>query len=288
MSEVTAMYEPDPAQVIAVASGKGGVGKTTVAVNLATALANRGHRVMLLDGDLGMADVDVTLGLHPMRDLSDVLRGDAELEDIIIEGPPGVSVVPAVSGNSSLAVDIDGGQSAGVIAAFSALKSPPDVLIVDTAAGVGNGSIRFAQAAGEVLVMLCDEATSLHDAYTLIRRLREDAGTTRFRVLTNRVSSDSRGRDLCEQLQRYVDQDMHVALHYVGTIPEDATVRSALAQQQPVVNMAPDAPAARALKQLARRTETWAPPTVHNGGVAFFVERLIRRDNQQQTRVVAQ
>lgn len=285
-----------PVQVIAVTSGKGGVGKTTVAVNLATALANRGHQVMLLDGDAGLADIEVALGLHPTLDLGDVLRGDRHLSSILLQGPSGVSIVPNVSAGRNVAGigDVD---NAAVISAFDQLESPPDVLIVDTASGISKGVQCYAQAASEVLVLLGTEACAVRDAYTLIRVLHARADVSRFRVLVSSVASEAGALELFAELSRQVDQDMSVALHYLGYIPADKSVKRALKQQMPVVNLDPRSNAARAFKELARRTESWASPTHNDGGLTFFVERLIQRDHMmfsqtipphQQGREVAQ
>lgn len=268
----------EPVQVIAVTSGKGGVGKTTVAVNLATALANRGHRVMLLDGDAGLAGVEVALGLRPVSDLGDVMRGREQLNNILIKGASGVSIVPTVSGSRSTAVP-GGVDSATVIAAFDQLTHVPDVLIVDTATGIAEGVQCYAQAASDVLVLLGPESTAVRNAYTLIRVLHARAGVSRFRVLVNNVVSDACARGLFSELSRQVDQDMSVALHFIGHVPKDSSVNRSLSQQAPVVNQAPRSGAARAFKELARRTEAWVSPTHNEGGLNFFVERLMRRNN---------
>lgn len=267
----------DRTQVIAVTSGKGGVGKTTVAVNLATALANRGHRVMLLDGDAGLADVEIALGLHPILDLGDVLCGDQQLNNILVTGPSGVSIVPTVScgRNAGAAGGVD---SAAVISAFDQLDNAPDILVVDTAAGIAEGVQRYAQAASDVLVLLGTEATSVRNAYTLIRVLHARASVSRFRVVVSNVATEARAHDLFAELLRQVDQDISVALYFSGHIPKDNSVNRALAHRAPVVNLAPRSAAARAFKALARRSEAWVPPTHNAGGLTFFVKRLMRRN----------
>ena len=271
----------EPTQVIAVASGKGGVGKTTVSINLATALANRGHSVMLLDGDAGLADVEVALGLHPMHNIADVISGDQCLNDIIMTGPSGISVVPTATNGRGLA-ELDEADNAAVIGVFEQLKAAPEILIIDTAAGIAESVQRYAQAACEVLVVLGQEHTSVRNAYTLIRVLHERADISRFRVLVNRVPQETQAQELFAELSRQVDQDMSVALHYIGNIPEDASVTRALAQRESVVNLAPRSAAARAYKQLARRTEAWAPPMFNDGGITFFVQRLMHNSRVSQ------
>src|SRR5262249_3649304 len=158
----------NPVQVIAVTGGKGGVGKTSVSVNLATGLASAGKRVVLLDGDLGLANVDVLLGLSPRYTLAHVLSGERTLDEILIKSPQGFQIVPAASGAADLA-SLDATAHLGLVQAFSTLASRIDTLIIDTAAGIAPGVLQFSQAAQHVLIVLCDEPASLTDAYALIK-----------------------------------------------------------------------------------------------------------------------
>ncbi len=153
---------PKPVQVIAVTSGKGGVGKTNVSVNLAAALAQRSHEVLLMDADLGLANVDILLGLQPKHNLSHVINGSCSIEDIILPGPSGMKVVPSSSGTKRM-VELNIAEHAGIIQAFGQLTQALDVLIVDTAAGICESVVRFTQASQHVVVVVCDEPTSITD-----------------------------------------------------------------------------------------------------------------------------
>src|ERR1700741_1073955 len=164
-----------PVQVIAITSGKGGVGKTSVSVNLSTSLAMSGKQVMLLDGDLGLANVDVMLGLQPSYNLAHVLEGQCTLDETILGGPAGLMVVPASSGKKNMA-ELTRAENAGLVRAFSELSRPLDVLIVDTAAGIADSVITFSQASQEVIVVICNDPASLTDAYALIKVLNRDHG----------------------------------------------------------------------------------------------------------------
>ena len=166
-------------QVIAVTGGKGGVGKTTVAVNLSLALAELGRRVVLLDGDLSLANIDVLLGLAPQYTLADLIDGHCELSDVLVPGPGGVRIVPAASGIPSMA-RLSPAQHAGLIQAFSEIGDSLDVLVIDTAAGIGDSVVSFVRAAQEVLLVVSDEPTSITDAYALIKLLNRDYGMNRF------------------------------------------------------------------------------------------------------------
>jgi flagellar biosynthesis protein FlhG len=266
----------NPVQVIAVTGGKGGVGKTTIAVNLAAALASRGKQVMLLDGDLGLANVDVFLGLTPRLTLADVLAGNCTLEEVIIDAPQGFQVVPAASGIAQLA-ELDTMTHLGLVRAFGDLSSRLDVMVVDTAPGIAGSVLQFSQAAQQVLVVLCDEPASLTDAYALIKILSRDHGVKQFRVLVNQSRGRGLGQALFQRFERVTTRFLNVDLDYVGEIPEDPFLRRAIREQRPVVTGYPSCPAAVALKTLALRADMWPVAEGPRGNVEFFVERLIRR-----------
>ncbi|HEY6814031.1 MAG TPA: MinD/ParA family protein [Croceibacterium sp.] len=265
-----------PVQVIAVTGGKGGVGKTTVAVNLAASLASRGKQVMLLDGDLGLANVDVFLGLTPRLTLADVLAGTCTLEEVVIDAPQGFKIVPAASGIAQLA-ELDTMTHLGLVRAFGDLSTRLDTLVVDTAAGISGSVLQFSQAAQQVLVVLCDEPASLTDAYALIKLLSRDHGVRQFRVVVNQSRGKGLGQSLFQRFERVAMRFLEVELDYVGEIPEDAFLRRAIREQRPVVTAYPSCPASMALKTLALRADMWPVAEGPRGNVEFFVERLIRR-----------
>ena len=265
-----------PVQVIAVTGGKGGVGKTTIAVNLATSLAERGKQVMLLDGDLGLANVDVFLGLTPRLTLADVLAGNCTLEEILLDAPQGFKVVPAASGIAELA-ELDTLSHVGLVRAFGDITAKVDIMDIDTAAGISGSVLQFSQAAQQVLVVLCDEPASLTDAYALIKILSRDHGVKQFRVVVNEVRGRGMGQALFQRFERVATRFLSVDLDYVGEIPEDAFLRRSIREQRPVVTAYPSAPASVALKTLAQRADNWPVADGPRGNVEFFVERLIRR-----------
>lgn len=270
------MSSPGPVQVIAVTGGKGGVGKTSVAVNLASTLASQGRRVMLLDGDLGLANVDVFLGLSPRHTMAHVLNGECTLEEIILEAADGLRIVPGASGVADLA-NLPSASHLGLVQAFSALSTRVDTLIVDTSAGISHGVLQFSQAAQHVLLVVCDEPASMTDAYALAKVLSRNHGVRKFLVLANMVRSPGEGAALFDKLQRVTGRFLEVTLEYIGEIPEDPYLRRAIREQRPVVRAFPACPAARAFKKLAIKADKWPVPDCPRGNLEFFVERLVRR-----------
>jgi len=265
---------PGPVRVIAVASGKGGVGKTSVSVNLATALANSGQRTLLLDTDLGLANVDVMLGLSPRYTLADVFADRCELRDTIMDAGNGLMVVPAASGKRHM-TELSPRQHVGLVHAFSQLDLDLDVMVVDNAAGIADGVLTFCQAAQDVIVVVCDEPASVTDAYALIKVLSRDRGVSRVQVLANQVQDPAEGRQLFEKLQRVSARFLDVTLHYLGAIPRDEWLRRAVQRQAAVVDAFPSAPSAVAFRDIARRSRQWQSPPGARGHVEFFLERLV-------------
>jgi flagellar biosynthesis protein FlhG len=261
-------------RVIAVASGKGGVGKTSVSINLAAALVNAGQRTLLLDTDLGLANVDVMLGLSPRFTLADVFAGRCELRDTVIEGPHGLMIVPAASGKRHM-TELLPQQHVGLVHAFSQLDLPLDVMVVDNAAGIADGVLTFCQAAQDVVLVVCDEPASVTDAYALIKLLNRERGVTRVQVLANQVQHAAEGRQLFEKLERVAARFLDVNLHYLGAIPRDEWLRRAIQRQEAVVDAFPSSPSALAFRDIARRSRQWQSPTGPRGHVEFFLERLI-------------
>jgi flagellar biosynthesis protein FlhG len=269
------MVNPRPVRTIAVTGGKGGVGKTNVSVNLGVAAAEMGQKVMLLDADLGLANIDVVLGLHPEYDLSHVMRGERTLEEILVEGPAGLQVVPGASGLQSLA-ELSPAEHTGLIRAFSELAADTELLIVDTAAGISDTVLSFSRAAHEIVVVVCDEPASITDAYAIIKLLNRDYGHQRFRVLANMVRSAQEGRELFNKMCRVTDRYLDVTLGFMGAIPFDESLRKAVRTQRPVVQAFPRSRVAQVFRSLAKKIETWPQPQGANGQVQFFVERLIK------------
>ncbi len=279
------MANPKPVRVIAVSSGKGGVGKTNVSVNMALAIAATGKNVLLMDADLGLANVDIMLGLRPKYNLSHVLNGERTLEEVIIDGPGGIKVIPASSGVKQMA-ELSPMENAGVIRAFSELSQDVDVLIVDTAAGISDSVIAFARASQEVVVVVCDEPASLTDAYALIKVLNSEYNVQKFRILSNMTHTAQEARELYNKLVSVADRYLDATLINMGTVPYDDYLRKAIKKQRSVVDAYPRSRSAMAFKNLAQKADKWPRPDAAAGHLEFFLERLIRsQQGQSESRI---
>jgi flagellar biosynthesis protein FlhG len=260
-------------KVIAVTSGKGGVGKTNVAVNMAVGLAEAGQSVLLFDADLGLANVDIALGLKPQYDIQHVIAGERSLDDILLTGPAGIRVIPAASGVARMAA-LSPEEQAGLVRAFSNLALPVDTLIVDTGAGIDRTVLTFTAACQEVVVVVCDEPTSLTDAYALIKVLNQNCDVKRFQFLANMVDNELQGRKLYDKLCRVADRFLDVHLGYLGTVPRDDYLRRAVRAQRAVLIEYPRSESAKALRVIVDRVRALPSPATA-GGLGFFVERMI-------------
>lgn len=264
-----------PVQVIAVTGGKGGVGKSNVSLNLGMCLSEMGRRVVLLDADLGLANLDILLGLTARENLSHVLQGQCSMRDILVDGPGGMKIVPASSGTKEM-VELGPREHAGLIHAFSELSDDIDVLIIDTAAGISDMVMSFVTAAQETLFVVTNEPTSITDAYAMIKILNQSHDLYRFHVVANMVRSQQEGRDLYAKLTKVTDRFLDVALQFTGCIPYDDYVRKAIQRQKAVVEAYPRSKAAMAYRTLANKVDAWPLPTTPRGHLEFFVDRLVQ------------
>lgn len=254
------------ARVIAVTSGKGGVGKTNVAVNLGVALARAGQRTMLVDCDVGLANANILLGVDSDRTIADLAIGEAAA--VVRAGPAGMMFVAGHSG-----VGMGAGPSVGVRVGLASALRPyaeeVDTMIVDTGGGMAGEALSLIAASDLVLVVLSPEPTAFVDAYAMVKALALRHGCVEFAIVANRVSGETEGRALFDRFERVIETFLPVHLDYLGAIPEDRHLRDAVYAKRPLVEAFPSAPASAAFGRLARRI---AARGLHprSGGEHFF------------------
>jgi len=267
-------HPPTQTRVMAVTSGKGGVGKSNVTLNLGLALAIKGQRVLLLDADLGLANINILLGMEPQETLADVLEGQKELGEILWQGPRGIRVIPGASGISRLAAALPE-EITSIIEGFRALDGESDWLLIDTGAGIAPNVMSFVLAADEVLVVTSPEPTALADAYGLIKAIWESAETPTIRLLVNRAQSLDRSERMGRRLIDLASKMLHVEVEWAGLIQDDDHVPMAISKQMPFVLAYPGTIASRDVQALADRLiERGAVMSRTKGTVGRFIERL--------------
>jgi len=259
------------ARVIAVASGKGGAGKTNVSVNLAVALSRLGRRTMLVDCDVGLANANILLGMEGGRTLADLTRSSAQLADIACQGPGGVMLVPGHSG-LGLGGGLCADARATLAAAFRPYAGDVDDVIVDTGGGMAGESLSLVSASDMILIVLAAEPTAFMDAYAVLKGLAVRHDCSRFAVVTNRVRGEADGRALFDRFRNVVEQFLPVHLDHLGSIPEDPYLRDAVLTKRCCVEAFPSAPASAAFGRLARKVAEADMPMLPGGHIFFGME----------------
>lgn len=263
-------------KVIVVTSGKGGVGKTNVTVNLALALAQRKQRVLVLDADLGLANVDIAMGLLPKYNLMHVLRGELSLEEIIVTGPLGVSVIASGSGIKELA-NLDDARRERLLLSLASLKRAYDWLVIDTSAGLGKNVLGFVLAADETLVVTTPEPTAMLDAYSMIKVIFQENPDAQVRLVVNMVRDDGEAREVSDKMTVLAHRFLGAAIAPLGYVVRDPKVGEAVREQTPLLMMYPSTPAARCIQTLALKLtdgRSGAPQTDLRGFFTRVVDLL--------------
>jgi len=264
-----------PAQVIGIASGKGGVGKTTVSVNLAVALAAKGKRVMLFDADLSLANAQIALGCRATFNMSHFLSGEKRLDEIVVTTRQGVMLVPGASGLQEMAA-LNELQMARIVQEFSSLEDQIDYLIVDMAAGISPMVMTLLSACSRRFVVVQDDPSSIADAYGTIKVMLQDHQMDEIYLIPNAVESETHGQQLHDRINRVCARFLERSVKYLGSIEKDGQILQALKKFQSVLEYAPSSAGARDFRRLAESTEQLPRLDQLSGGMQFFVERLAR------------
>ena len=241
-----------PVSVYTVTSGKGGVGKTNIVLNLAIALADAGRKVVILDADLGLGNLDVLLGIRHTYSLGDILRQRCSLQEAMIEGPRGVRILAAESGVEEL-TRLNTGQKMHIFSLFHRLHEEADTILIDTASGISSNVLFFSSFADQILLIATPEPTSITDAYATMKVLSRTAGEQDFQLMINQVESERQGREVYETLCRAAEHFLRLRPGYMGFISWDRNLPRAVSLQKPILEFQPDSRACRDIRLLAER-----------------------------------
>lgn len=245
---------PKRARTLALSSGKGGVGKSSIALNLALYLKRQGHRVCLFDADTNLANLNILLGLSPEHTLQSLLQGERDLDEILLEGPEGLRIVPAASGICDF-IHIDPDQQKRLLAALQALEQHFDYLIVDTAAGIQESLIQLLLAAGGLLLVITPEPTSLTDAFSLLKVLKRYCFDRPVQVVVNMADGRAAAHDTFKRFHTAVGRFLQLDVHYLGYVLRDSRVAESVMQQRPVLLSHPETVASLCLQSIGNRLD---------------------------------
>lgn len=262
-------------RVIAISSGKGGVGKTNVVGNLAIACQRMGKKVLILDADLGLANIDIIYGLNPKHTIDEIIKGEKDLSQIIVKGPEGVAVIPASSGVQELS-HLTEGQKMNLLNEFDSLSHMFDILLIDTGAGISSNVIYFNLAAQEKIVVVTPEPTSITDAYALVKVMFCQHGAKTFFLLLNMVKDEKEAKSVYKNVSRVVAKFMgDISLEYAGYIPWDSRLQDAVSRREPVVCCYPEASSSNGFEELANYILSQTDTRPMDGNIKFFWKRLM-------------
>jgi len=245
-------------RLIAVSSGKGGVGKTFLSLNLAAALASRGHSVWLFDGDMGLANVHVLLGIQPQFNISDALEGRCTLSQTLFDGPGGIKVIPGASGKRDMA-EMGTLEMTQIIQTLTTLTPSADFMLIDTGAGIGKHVTTLARLADTIVVVVRDEPASLADAYGLIKVMYQDFGSRSFEIIVNDVATTQRGHQVFERLQQVAMRFLELNLVLAGIVPHEPEAMMVTRRRETLMSAAPRSVATSSILEIAARFEKLKP-----------------------------
>ncbi len=261
-------------RVFSITSGKGGVGKTAVVANTAVTLSQMGKSVLILDADLGLANIDVVFGLAPKYNLNHFFSGEQELENIMVDGPYSIKILPAGSGIQNF-TKLDGHHKMRLLDSLDSLHNDFDFVLIDTEAGISENVTYFNTAAQDILVVTTPEPTAITDAYALMKLLSTQYHEKNFNLIVNQIRNDDEALDVYRKLTMVSNRYLDISIDYLGSIPVDRQMVDAIRKQKVFVEMFPSSPVSDAFTNLASRLCTENGPSQPKGNLQFFWKKLL-------------
>jgi flagellar biosynthesis protein FlhG len=264
------------ARIIAVSSGKGGVGKTNLTVNLGIALSKMDHKVTIIDADLGLANIDILLGLVPRYTLTHVLKMEKKLSEVLVEGPNGISIVSGGSGVMDM-VNLSTDELSRLVESLESINNESDYILIDTGAGLNNSVLSFIKASQELIVVVTSDPTSITDAYALIKNIGEL--DVNIKVVVNRIESNKEGLDVFTKLNTATSKFLGVEMESIGYIYEDHNVKKSVKKQVPFLIGFPNTLASRGVELVAENLVRNSTYTQQSGGFSTFIKKIFKGKN---------
>ncbi len=277
MSARTSAFIPSvvrQTRTISITSGKGGVGKTTVVVNMASQLAKLGKNVLILDGDLGMANVDIMFGVRAKYNVLDLLNGNKRIDEVLTQIDPHIWILPGGSGLTELQ-NLSEMEKRCILDQLASIKQKFDYMLIDTAPGIDSNVMYFNTSAQEICVVVTPDPSSFADAYALIKVLNTYYQEKKFSIIANQVRDDQEGLSVFQKLSDISQKFLYISLDYIGSIPSDVVVRRATKAQQICVTASPDAVASQAIKRVVEKINMRQDIGHVKGGIQFFWEQIV-------------
>ncbi len=273
-SALTQTSRESATRVYAITSGKGGVGKTAVVANTAAAMAKAGKKVLILDADLGLANIDVVFGLAPRFNLNHFFSGEQDLSSIIVEGPHGIKILPAGSGVQNF-TRLNSRQKLRLLDGLDEMHNDYDFVLIDTEAGISENVTYFNTAAQEILVVTTPDPTAITDAYALMKLLSTQFHEKRFNLVINQIQHENEALDVYRKLTMVSNRYLDISIDFLGSIPADRQMTEAIRKQKVIVDLYPSSRISAAFESLAATIYSEKPPAQVKGGVQFFWKRLL-------------
>ncbi|MBF0233327.1 MAG: MinD/ParA family protein [Desulfamplus sp.] len=262
-------------RVISVTSGKGGVGKTNMVGNLAIALTEIGKRVVIIDADVGLANIDIIFNMRPKYNISHVISGEKSLHEVMVTTHHGVNIIAGGSGFANM-TQLTHGEKLNLLTEFETLENMADIILLDTGAGISSNVLYFNSAADECIVIATREPTSITDAYALMKVMSQEYGTKYFKLLVNVVDSKKDAKMVYATLDNAIGRFLkNVVLEYLGNIPSDINLQKAVLHRSTVLDYAPDSPSSQAIRDIAGKIASSPIRASTDGNIKFFMKRIL-------------